>query len=55
MRTFIVETKSINQYVTSHDYHGRLTRVNWSNFTRDSHLDCDPDTVEELYKVMSSE
>ena len=34
-----------------HDHHGRLKRVNWSHFARDSHLDCDLDTVEELYKV----
>ena len=40
---------------TSHDYHGRLTRVNWSHFARDSHLDCDLDTVEELYKVTCGE
>ena len=39
----------------SHDHHGRLTRVNWSHFARDSHLDCDLDTVEELYKVTSRE
>ena len=40
-----------NQLFPRHDHHGRLKRVNWSHFARDSHLDCDLDTVEELYKV----
>ena len=36
----------------SHDHRGELYRVNWSHFGRDSHLDCDIDNVEELYKAM---
>ena len=42
---------SLKYLAQRHDYHGRLTRVNWSHFARDSHLDCDLDNVEELYKV----
>ena len=34
-----------------HDHFGKLQRVNWSHFARDSHLDCDLENVEELYKV----
>ena len=36
----------------SHDHRGELYRVNWSHFGRDSHLDCDIDNIEELYKAM---
>ena len=35
-----------------HDYHGNMKRINWSHFARDSHLDCDVEQVEELYKAM---
>jgi len=35
-----------------HDHFGKLQRVNWSHFARDSHLDCDLENVEELYKAM---
>ena len=36
----------------SHDHRGELYRVNWSHFGRDSHLDCDIENIEELYKAM---
>ena len=36
----------------SHDHRGELYRVNWSHFGRDSHLDCDIDKIDELYKAM---
>ena len=29
-----------------------MKRINWSHFARDSHLDCDVELVEELYKAM---
>ena len=32
---------------------GDLTRINWSNFARDSHVDADIATVEALYRAMA--
>ena len=32
---------------------GALTRINWSNFARDSHVDADIATVEALYRAMA--
>ena len=32
---------------------GALTRINWSNFARDSHVDADIATVVALYRAMA--
>lgn len=35
-----------------HNQQGELVRLNWSHFARDSHLDVELDTVEQLYRAM---
>ena len=36
----------------SHNARGELSRINWSHFARDSHLDVDLELVEDLYRAM---
>jgi len=35
-----------------HNARGELSRINWSHFARDNHLDVDLEIVEDLYKAM---
>jgi len=35
-----------------HNARGKLSRINWSHFARDTHLDADIDLVEDIYKAM---
>lgn len=51
-RDYIHYNKIIRKPVFLHDMNGDLTRINWSHFARDSHLDIDIDKVEQLYDAM---
>jgi len=47
------EFDKLSQYpFLIHNHRGDLSRINWSHFARDSHLDIDIEKVDTLYKAM---
>jgi len=49
----LTEFDKLSQYpFLIHNERGELSRINWSHFARDSHLDMDIDKVEDLYAAM---
>jgi len=51
-RDYINFNKIIEKPVFTHNMSGELTRINWSHFARDSHLNVPIDKVEDLYDAM---